>query len=48
MATVESDQIRALLDAVGKRYPSSVRLYRLGGSALCLLGSPVRLSILIT
>ncbi len=40
MAKVESDQIRALLDAVGKRYPSSVQLYLLGGSALCLLGSP--------
>lgn len=37
---MESDQIRAFLNALGNRYPHSAQLYLLGGSALCLLGSP--------
>jgi hypothetical protein len=37
---MESDQIRAFLDALGNRYAHSAQLYLLGGSALCLLGNP--------
>jgi len=37
---MESDQIRAFLTVLGNRYPRSAKLYLLGGSALCLLGSP--------
>ncbi len=40
MTNLESSQIRSFLEAVGKRYPYFARLYLLGGSALCLLGSP--------
>jgi len=37
---MESDQIRAFLSALGNRYSRPAQLYLLGGSALCLLGSP--------
>ena len=37
---MESDQIRAFLAALGDRYPYPAQLVLLGGSALCLLGSP--------
>lgn len=37
---METDQIHAFLVSLGKRYPHSENLYLLGGSALCLLGSP--------
>lgn len=37
---MESDQIHAFLTALGNRYPRPAQLYLLGGSALCLLGSP--------
>jgi len=37
---MESDQIHAFLTALGDRYPYSAKLVLLGGSALCLLGSP--------
>jgi hypothetical protein len=37
---MESDLIRAFLISLGKRHPHSEKLYLLGGSALCLLGSP--------
>ncbi|MBU4225349.1 MAG: hypothetical protein KKC71_05965 [Chloroflexi bacterium] len=40
MKNLESEQIRAFLDALGKRYPYEAQLYLLSGSALCLLGSP--------
>jgi Nucleotidyltransferase of unknown function (DUF6036) len=37
---METDRIQAFLKALGLRYPYSAQLYLLGGSALCLLGSP--------
>jgi len=37
---METDLIQAFLKALGDRYPNSAELYLLGGSALCLLGSP--------
>lgn len=37
---MEAEQIRNFLIALGERYPQSAQLYLLGGSALCLLGSP--------
>ena len=37
---MESDQIHAFLTAPGRRYPHPAQLVLLGGSALCLLGSP--------
>ena len=37
---METDRIQAFLKALGVRYPYSAQLYLLGGSALCLLGSP--------
>jgi hypothetical protein len=37
---MESDLIRAFLINLGKRHLHSENLYLLGGSALCLLGSP--------
>lgn len=37
---MESDRIQAFLKALGVRYPYPAQLYLLGGSALCLLGSP--------
>jgi hypothetical protein len=37
---MESNQIRAFLNNLGKRHPYSGTLFLLGGSALCLLGSP--------
>jgi hypothetical protein len=35
-------EILIFLDRLGKRYPLPVKLYLLGGSALCFLGSPRR------
>jgi hypothetical protein len=40
MANIEAEQIRAFLQALGDRYTQSANLFLLGGSALCLLGSP--------
>lgn len=40
MDSIEIAQIRAFLEEVGNRYQQPARLYLLGGSALCLLGSP--------
>src|SRR5260221_3971898 len=40
MAVLESKQILAFLESLGKRYPRPARLTVLGGSALCMLGSP--------
>jgi hypothetical protein len=40
LTELEIDQIRRFLDALGKSFPESFRLYLLGGSALCLLGNP--------
>jgi len=37
---METDRIQAFLKALGVRYPHPAQLYLLGGSALCLLGSP--------
>lgn len=40
MAEITVTQIRAWLTEVGNRYPQPATLLLLGGSALCLLGSP--------
>jgi hypothetical protein len=40
MTSLESDQICSFLEALGERYLFPAQLYLLGGSALCLLGSP--------
>lgn len=40
MAEIAVTQIRAWLTEVGNRYPQPATLLLLGGSALCLLGSP--------
>lgn len=40
MENVETDKIYAFLKALGERYPQPATLFLLGGSALCLLGSP--------
>jgi len=40
MADVDSRQIIAFLQALGKRYTRPTKLILLGGGALCLLGSP--------
>lgn len=40
MKSLESEQILDFLDKLGKRVPDTTALYLLGGSALCLLGSP--------
>jgi hypothetical protein len=37
---MDSDQIRIFLSTLGDRYPHPAQLVLLGGSALCLLGSP--------
>lgn len=37
---MEADRIQAFFKALGVRYPHPAQLYLLGGSALCLLGSP--------
>jgi hypothetical protein len=43
MATeLGSIEIQAFLQQLGERYPHAANLYLLGGSALCLLGSPRR------
>ncbi len=40
MAGIVNEQITAFLETLGKQYPRSTKLTLLGGSALCLLGSP--------
>lgn len=40
MAIIDSRQITAFLEALGKQYPHKTKLTLLGGGALCLLGSP--------
>ena len=40
MGSVESGQIRAFLEELGRRYSNPAELVLIGGSALCLLGSP--------
>ena len=40
MEPVTAANLRAFLRRLGERYPQPARLYLLGGSALCLLGSP--------
>ena len=40
MAEIAVSQIRALLTEIGQRYQQPATLLLLGGSALCLLGSP--------
>jgi hypothetical protein len=37
---MKTNQIQIFLKNLGKRYPTAAQLYLLGGSALCLLGSP--------
>lgn len=39
MESIDSSQITAFLEEVGKRYPQAAHLILLGGGALCLLGS---------
>jgi len=36
------EEIRNFLNRLGQQYPQQVKLYLLGGSALCFLGSPRR------
>jgi hypothetical protein len=40
--TLATAEVQAFLQRLGERYPHPVKLYLLGGSALCLLGSPRR------
>lgn len=40
MAGIVNEQIIAFLETLGKQYPHNTKLTLLGGSALCLLGSP--------
>ncbi|RIK53012.1 MAG: hypothetical protein DCC57_09030 [Chloroflexi bacterium] len=40
MAGLDTGAIRTLLAEVGRRYTQPAQLFLLGGSALCLLGSP--------
>ncbi len=40
MEAVTSVHLRAFLQRLGERYPGPATIYLLGGSALCLLGSP--------
>ena len=40
MEPVTAAKLRAFLRRLGERCPAPARLYLLGGSALCLLGSP--------
>jgi len=40
MEPVTSVNLRAFLQRLGERYPDPATIYLLGGSALCLLGSP--------
>ena len=40
MAELDREQIKAFLEALGRRYSLRAKLILLGGSALCLLGSP--------
>lgn len=40
MEPVTAANLKAFLRRLGERYPHPARLYLLGGSALCLLGSP--------
>jgi hypothetical protein len=40
MEAVTAANLKAYLRRLGERYPHPARLYLLGGSALCLLGSP--------
>jgi hypothetical protein len=40
--SLATKEIRNFLDRLGKRYPQPVKLYLLGGSALCFLGNPRR------
>ena len=42
MESVTADAIRELLQRLGERWRRHAVLYLLGGSALCLLGSPRR------
>ena len=37
-----TEEIRNFLNRLGQQYPQPVKLYLLGGSALCFLGSPRR------
>jgi len=39
MEPVTAANLKAFLQRLGERYPRPARLYLLGGSALCLLGS---------
>ena len=40
MAELDDEQIQAFLEALGRRYSRRAKMILLGGSALCLLGSP--------
>ena len=40
MEPVTVVNLRSFLQRLGERYPGSATIYLLGGSALCLLGSP--------
>lgn len=42
MGNLATDEIKAFLQSLGKRYSRPATLYLLGGSALCFLGSPRR------
>jgi hypothetical protein len=40
--SLATQEIRNFLDRLGRHYPQPVKLYLLGGSALCFLGNPRR------
>ncbi len=40
MGSVAPDRIHAFLEALGQHFPQPATLFLLGGSALCMLGSP--------
>lgn len=42
MGGLASQEVRRFLEKLGEEYESPARLYLIGGSALCLLGSPRR------